>query len=153
MMVVAPEPLGGDDGAQPDGAVADDGDRVARPHAGRHGGVVARAHDVAERQEAGDLVVGDRPRHDGEGAVGERHAHALALTAVGEAAEPVVAAPPAAVEARRAHAVAAVRAGAVAHVERRDDEVADAHDLDVGADGLDDADELVPDAARAERWA
>ena len=35
-------------------------------------------------------------------AVGERHAHELALAAVGEAAEPVVAAPPAAVQARRA---------------------------------------------------
>ena len=64
-------------------------------------------------------------RGDGdEGAVGERHAHALALAAVGEAADPVVRAPPAAVEAGGAHAVQAVHAGVVADVERGDHEVA-----------------------------
>ncbi len=62
--------------------------------------------------------------HRHERAVGERHAHALALPAVGEPAEAVVAAPPAAVQARRRDAVAAVDARVVAHVERCDHEVA-----------------------------
>ncbi len=133
---------------EPDRAVADDRDRVARPDAGRDRGVVAGAHHVGEGEQAGHLVVADRVAHRHERAVGERHAHALALPAVGEPAEAVVAAPPAAVEARRADAVAAVDAGVVAHVERCDHEVAHLDELHVVADRLDDADELVADAVR-----
>ena len=96
----------------------------------------------------GICVVADLVAHRDERAVGERHAHALALPAVGEPAEAVVAAPPAAVQARRRDAVAAVDAGVVAHVERGDHEVARLDDLHVVADRLDDADELVADAVR-----
>ena len=47
--------------------------------------------------------------------------------------------------------MAAVRAGAVAERERRDHEVAPGDVPDVGADVLDDADELMADRARLER--
>jgi hypothetical protein len=39
--------------AQPDGAVANHGDALARSDLGDDGGVVARAHDVRERQQRG----------------------------------------------------------------------------------------------------
>ena len=143
------EPLRGDDRAQSDGAVADDRDRVARADTRRDGGVVPGAHDVAEGQESrGSRRRATGPVDDGERAVGQRDADALALAAVGEAAEAVVAAPPSAAEARGADAVAAVHARAVAHVERGDHEVAGLDVSHVGADLLDDADELVADAVR-----
>jgi hypothetical protein len=47
------------------------------------------------------------------------------------------------VEARSLQAVLAEHAGAVRPRERRNDDVADLDGADVGADGLDDADELV----------
>ena len=151
MIVVAPSRFAAMIAHRPDGSVADDRDRVARADARRDRGVVAGAHDVAEREETGDLVVRDRSGDDGERAVGERHADALALAAVREAAVAIVAPPPAAAEARRADAVAAVHARAVAHVEGCDDEVARLDVADVRPDLLDDADELVADAVRLVR--
>jgi threonine dehydrogenase-like Zn-dependent dehydrogenase len=53
--------------------------------------------------------------------------------------------------ARRLDTVAAVRAGSVAQRERGDDEVTGLDRPDVGADLLDDADELVPDPLRGRR--
>jgi len=44
------EPRGSDDGRQTHRAVPDDGDHAARPDAGAHSRVVARAHDVGERE-------------------------------------------------------------------------------------------------------
>ena len=102
MIVVAPSRCAAMIAQRPDGAVADDRHRVARLDAGGDRGVVAGAHHVGEGQQSGHLVVADLVAHRHERAVGERHAHALALPAVGEPAEAVVAAPPAAVQARRA---------------------------------------------------
>ena len=100
--------------------------------------VVARPHHVGERQQRRHqrVVLADR-QHD-ERAVGERDAHRLALAAVD-----AVAAPEAAVEARGLQSLLAEVAGAVGVGERRDDDVARLHGADVGADLLDDADELV----------
>ena len=95
-------------------------------HAGRDGRVVAGAHHVREREQARDELLRRVFGRRDERAVGERNAHLLALAAVGEGAELVVGAPPAAVLARGADAVAAVHAGVVAVVERGDHEVADA---------------------------
>ena len=46
--------LGREHGEQPDGAVADDGDRGAGPHAAVDRGVVAGAEDVGEGEQGGD---------------------------------------------------------------------------------------------------
>src|SRR5919106_6753877 len=56
------EPLGGDDAAESDSAVADDSDAVAGPDLGDDGGVVAGAHHVGERHQGRHqrLVLADR---------------------------------------------------------------------------------------------
>jgi hypothetical protein len=103
-------------------------------------------HDIRQRQQRGEhLVRVPGAGHRDERAVGEGDAHRLTLAAV--AVGPVEAAG----DARGRDAVATVRAGAVAERERRDHEVAALHFRDVGADVLDDADELVADRARLER--
>jgi len=107
--------------------------------------VVTGAHDVGEGQQVRDQGVVDGSGHDREGAVGERDPHALPLAAVGEVSAAVVRSPPGAPEARRRVAADAVHALPAAHVERRDDEVADLDLRQAGADLLDDSDELVPD--------
>src|SRR3954453_2454662 len=139
------EPLDGQDARDPDRAVADDRDRLASLDARADGGVMAGGQHVRERQERVQHLVrmaGARHRH--ERAVGERDAYGLALAAVAVLREE------AAGQARGRDAVLAVRAGAVAVGERGDDEVALLDLLDVGADILDDADELVPDGAGRE---
>ena len=75
--------------------------------------MLAGAHDVGQREQRRDQRV---VRHLGggdEGAVGERDADALALTAVDRAAVAVLGAPEAAVRAGGLDAGPAVRAGAV----------------------------------------
>ena len=52
------EPLGGQRRAEPHGAVADDGDDLARAGAAAHRGVVAGAHDVGEGQDRGEQLLG-----------------------------------------------------------------------------------------------
>ena len=81
-------------------------------------------------------------RQDDERSVRLGDAHRLALSAVD-----AVHAVPASVEAGGVQPLPAEDAGAVGPDERRDDEVAGLDRADVGADGLDDADELVPHAA------
>ena len=100
--------------------------------------MVAGAHHVGEREQRRHqrVVLADRQRD--ERPVGLRDAHGLALAAVD-----VVGAVPAAVEARGVQPLPAEDAGAVRVEERRDDEVAGLQGADVGADGVDDADELV----------
>ena len=139
------ESLRGDHTAQTHSPVADNDHRVTGLHTRTHGGVVAGSHHVSQRQQARNLLVSDGTGHDHECPVCQRHADPLTLTAVGEAAEPVILAPPSAVQTGRTHPVAAVQAGVVAHVERRDHEVARPHQLNLIPDGIDDADELVPD--------
>ena len=131
-----------DHAAQADRAVADDGDRLAGPDVGGERGVVAGRHHVGEREQRRHQRVVLVDREDDERPVRLRDAHRLALPAVD-----AVAAVPAAVEARGVQPLPAEDAGAVRPHERRDDEVAGLHRADVGADVLDDADELVPHAA------
>ena len=138
----------------PDGAVADHDDGGALAHSCSNRGVVAGAHHVGEREQPREQLVvrpvaepGDRDQR----AVGHRDPHGLALAAVDRQALLVLPAPPGAVHARRLHAVAAVRAGAVRQRERRDHEVADRQRRHVGAEVLHDAHELVPDPVRLGR--
>src|SRR4051794_18898656 len=123
--------------AEADGPVADDRDRLARRYLGAHGCVVPGGIDVREREQRRHqrVVLGHVDLH--ERAVGLRHAHRLALTAVG------VAAPEAAVATRGVQALVAEVAGAVREDERRDYDVALLQRPHLGADVLDDADELV----------
>ena len=87
-------------------------------------------------------------RQDDERSVGLRDAHRLALAAV-----ELGPAPEAAVQARGLQPLLAEHAGAVGPGERGDDEVARLHRADVGADGLDEADELVAHPAAGRRSA
>ena len=77
-----------------------------------------------------------------------RNPHTFTLGAIRETAEPIVRAPPATVQARRAHTIEAIRARHIAVVERRNDEVADLHRRDILADGFNDPHELMADSFR-----
>ena len=115
------EPLRGQDGGQPDRAVADDGHGGPRGDAGGDGAVVAGREDVGQgqqrRQQRGVLADGQLD----QGALGLRDADRFALAAVD-----AVAAPVAAVPAGGLQALAAEVAGVVRPDERRDHEVAGA---------------------------
>jgi hypothetical protein len=49
--LLGPEPARGDDAAQPDRPVTDNGHRLAWPDAGSERGVMTRAHHVRQRQQ------------------------------------------------------------------------------------------------------
>jgi hypothetical protein len=138
------EASGGDHAAEPDGAVADDRDGPAGTDLGGERRVVARRHHVGEREQRRHQRVVLADGQDDERALRLRHPDRLALAAVDS-----VIAVPAAVEARGVQSLPAEDAGAVGVEERRDDDVAGLDRADVGADGLDDADELVSHAAAA----
>ena len=114
------QPLRGDHPAQPDGAVADDGHRLARARRrrARRRGARCRSRRRASAATASAVVL-RRPGSDDQRAVGERHAHRLALAAV----DPSLAVE-AAVQAGRVEPLVAEDAGAVRPRERRDDEIA-----------------------------
>ena len=135
------EPAGGDHAAEADGAVADDRHDLAGADPGGEGGVVARSHHVREREQRRHQRVVVAHRQDDERSVRLRDAHRFALAAV-----ELSAAPAAAVEAGGLQSLPAELAGAVGPGERRDDEVARLDGADLGADVLDDADELVAHA-------
>ena len=137
--------------AQAHRAVADDHDGATRADACGERGVVAGAHHVGEREQAGEQRIVRCRRCGHERAVGQRDPDTLTLAGVDLQPEAVGVTPPETVLARRVHAVAAVHAGVVAHGEGRDDEVADAQRRDLGTDVVDDADELVTDAAGLRR--
>ena len=140
--LLGPEASGGDHAAQADGAVANDGGGLARTYLGGEGRVVACSHHVREReQRRHQRVVGADRQHD-ERPVRLRHADGFALSAVD-----VVETVPAAMEAFALQTLLAEHTGAVGPQERRDDDVSGLDSLDVGANGLDDADELVAHAA------
>ena len=68
MIRSAPRRSDGEHGGEADGAVADDGDRVARLDAGADGGVVAGRHDVGQGQQRPQHRVGvARSRGPGRG--------------------------------------------------------------------------------------
>jgi len=133
------ESLRGDHAAQPDGAVADHSDRLAGADIGREGRVVAGAHHIGKREQRRHEFVVRTDRQDHECPLGLRNTHRFALTAVD-----VVAAVSAAMETGALQPFAAEGTGSIRPEERRDDEVADLDGLHVGADRLDDTDELVP---------
>ena len=76
------ELLGGEDAEQADGAVADDGDRLAGTGFGGDGGEPAGAEHVGCREQRRDEVGVGLPGRGDEGAVGERDAGVLGLGAV-----------------------------------------------------------------------
>ena len=133
------ETLRRDHTAQPDGAVADHGDRLAGANLRRQGRVVAGSHHVGEGQQRRHERVVRADRQDHERSLRLRNTHRFALAAV-DVDVPV----PAAMQTRALQPFAAEDTGAVRPEKRRNDHVADLDGLDVGADRLDDADELVP---------
>jgi hypothetical protein len=141
------EPLRGEDGAQSDCPVADHRDGAVNGDVSADGCVVAGAHDVGEREQRLEHVVGVVAVGDfDQGRVSERGPDCLALAAV----DAVVAERPA-VQAVVRPAGQAVGADAVAEGERRDDQVALAEGGHFGAGFLDDTDELVTDGAEGVR--
>ena len=121
--VQAPRP---DHAAQADGAVADDCHRLAGANLGGEGGVVARRHHVRKRQKRRHQRVVPVDGEDHQRPIGLGHAHRLTLAAADS-----VEAVPASVEARGVQSLATEDAGAVGPHERREDEVADLHGVDV----------------------
>ena len=101
-------------------------------------------HHVREREQRRHQRVVLADRQDHERAVGLRHAYRFALAAVDS-----VGAVPASVQARDLQPVSAEHARAVRPDEWGDDEVACLDRVDVGADVLGDADELVAHPAAA----
>src|SRR6266508_3820659 len=132
---------GGDYAAQPNRAVADNGHSLSWADPGGQSRVVACRHHVGEGEERRHQRVVFADRQNDERPVGLRNTHRLALPSVD-----AVPGPPAAVQARSLQSLLAEDAAAVRPRERCDDRVADRDGADVGADGLDDADELVAHA-------
>ena len=128
----------GDDAAQADCSVSDHGNRLPRADLCRQGRVVACRHHVRKRQQRRHQLVVGADRQDDERSVCLRNADRFALSTV-DAVEAV----PASVQAGRVQPIAAEGARAVGPDEGRNDEVAGLQGADVGADGFDDADELV----------
>jgi hypothetical protein len=132
------EPLGGDDCAQADGAVADDRGALARSDLGDDGGVVAGAHHVRQRQQRRHerVVLADGQRVEGAVCVGDTHGLSLGCT-------DAVVVEKAAVHAGGMQALAAEGAGAVREREGHHDQITLLDVADLGADVLDDADRLM----------
>ena len=137
--------MGGEHPAEPDGAVADDhgGAALGSRTTGRR--VVAGAHHVGEGGDGGGQAgVGEvnlvGQRH--QGAVGERRPHRLALAAV------VLAAPVAAGAGTRSAGRRGSRRRCRRSRRTARSPLARADRAHVGADGLDDAHELVAGPAR-----
>ena len=129
------ELLGGQHAEQPDGAVADHRDGLARAGLGGHRGEPAGAEHVGGGQQARDQVVGRDLRGGDQGAVGQRDPHPFGLRAARGGRLPphaggLVAGP-------------ADLAGVVGGEERADHELARPDRGDRGADLLDDAGVLV----------
>jgi hypothetical protein len=137
--------LGRQHAGQADSTVTNHGHRAAGPNDGADRHVLASGHDVRERQQRGEHLVGVAGARDAdEPAVGQRDADRLTLSAV------AVGRIDAAIDARRRDPVAAVRARVVAKHERRDDQIALADLLDLGTHVLDDANELMTDRSGLE---
>jgi hypothetical protein len=130
------ELAGREDGAESHGAVPDDGDGLAGAGLGRDRPEPAGAEDVGGGQQRRDEVGVRLARGGDQGAVGERDAHALGLSAAGGTEDLPV-------HAGGLVAGQADLAGVVGGEERSDDEVADLDVPHVRADLLDDAGVLV----------
>ena len=137
--LLSPQGLGGQDGGQAHGAVADHRDGLAGAGLGGDGPEPAGSQDVGGGQQRGDDlgVLGLAAGNDDEGSVGQGHARVLGLGVPDEAA----------VGAARLEAVLADLAGVVAQAEGADDEVADLDVRDLVADLDDGAHVLVAHGA------
>ena len=151
---VRAEASGRDDGAQAHGPVADHDDGGALPDAGGSRRVVAGAHHVGEREQAREQRIVRPVAEAGTAtsvpsAIGTRTASPWPAS-IGR---PSSSSPPH--QAPLAHEVCTPLRQCTQvpsrQRERRDHEVADRERRHVGADVLDDADELVPDAVRLGR--
>src|SRR2546421_877259 len=135
------------DRAQTHRAVPHDGDDAARPNTGAHRGVVAGAHHVGEREERPHHFVRMLGAgHRDEGGAGEGDADSLPLASVDFAVPKRTPG-----DALRCDSRTAVRARAVAVLERGDHEISDGDAAHVGADALHHADELMTDRAHGVR--
>src|SRR2546421_1550355 len=135
------------DRAQTHRAVPYNGDDAARPNTGAHRGVVAGAHHVGEREERPHHFVRMLGAgHRDEGGAGDGHTDSLPLASVGFAVPKRTPG-----DALRCDPRAAVRARAVAVLERGDHKISDGDAGHVGADALHDADELMTDRAHRVR--
>jgi hypothetical protein len=128
-------------GGESDGSVAHHRDDVPFGDAGTDRSVVSRRHDVRQREQCFEHLVGVPGTGDGhECAAGQGYAHGFTLAAVDLAVAECSAR-----GARDRGAVLAMRARHVAEDERRYHEVADRDAADLGPDVFYDADELVAD--------
>ena len=144
MIRSAPSRFDGDHTAQPDRAVADDGDGLAGADLRGERCVVAGTHHVGEREQRRHQRVVRADRKHDQRAVRLRDAHSFSLAAV-DVAEAVSAA----VQTLALQPFPTEDAAAVRPKEGGDDEIAGLDRCDVGADGVDDADELVSHPAAA----
>jgi hypothetical protein len=135
------EALGGDHPAQPDCAVAHDSHALSRRDLCRQSGMVPGAHHVCQREQRRHQGVVCTDRQNDECSVGPRNTHRLALSSVD-----IAKAVSASVKAGAVQSASAEHTGAGRPKERRNDEVARLDRADIVADGLDDADELMPHA-------
>jgi len=133
-----PKPTRRDHAAQADGAIADDGRRLARPDIRADGRMVTGCHHVRECQQPWHQRVVLANRQDDARAVCLGNAHRFALAAVN-----AVRAIPSTMEAGAVQPFPTEDAGAIGVEERRGDDIAGVHGSDIGANGLDDTDELV----------
>ena len=120
MIRSAPELPGGQHAEQPDRAVADHGDGLARAGLGGDGGEPAGAEHVGGGQQVRHQVVGGNLRGGDQGAVGQRHPHPLGLRGTRRSERLPV-------RAGRLVAGPADLAGVVGGEERPDDELAGLH--------------------------
>ncbi len=136
------EALRGEHTAEPDGAVTDDGDGVARPDPGCHRAVMAGAEHVGQCEQRRHQCRVRRDREFHQRALGQRHPHSLALARV-----QAWCAPAATVAARCVQTLSAEVTRVVRPDERSNDQIAGSETADVRSDLFDDADELVAHAA------
>src|SRR5215207_2729764 len=129
------ELLGRQHTEQPDRAVTDHGDGLARPGFGGHRSEPAGTQHIGSSQQARDQIVRRDVRRGDQGAVGQGGAQILRLAAQRPHAN--------AVDARALVAGPANLAGVVGGEERADHELPRPHVTNVAADLLDDADVLV----------
>jgi hypothetical protein len=140
MIRSAPSLLGSEHGEQPDGAVAHDGDGLARTGLGGHGAEPAGAEHIGRRQQPRDVVVGRDVGRGDQGAVGQGDAQQVGLGAESAHRD--------AVDAGALVAGPADLTGVVGGPERADHELARLDRLHRVADLLDDAGVFVPHRRR-----
>ena len=134
------ELFGGEHAEQSDRAIADHGDRLARPGVGGGGGEPAGPQHVGGGEQTRDQIVGGDVGGGDEGAIGERYSHSLGLRAAGRGGL--------AVKTGGLITGPADFASVVGREERTDDELAGPDRGDRGPDLLHDSGVLVSHPSR-----